>query len=204
MRQKILITTLVAIAVISVGGFYELNLVQTQNQIQTYNPGFVPQDDPLLKTLAGEKVNDLQEAKLKSGFAKLEPTYLPPGYQIRQIQNIADDNRVGMLISKSPITDKTTIVDYTWKQGGLGLEVSKLPDNFDKSRQIKALVSEGSTYRVIDGKEFVFHDIINSVGPDGQTVSAPAELGMYDGQIVTRISGFISPDEMIKIAQSIK
>lgn len=202
MNKKLVIISLASIIAISIGSVAVLNTNQIETK--TYNPGSVPPPQPLLQILPGEPVKDLNEAKLRSGHAKITPTYLPAGYEVRKVLYIEDDRSVGMLVSKFPITDKTTDQEFTWKQGGIGIEIATLPNNFNKADQISRAISQNSKHLVMDGKDIVYHEIIEGVGADGQIAHSPAELVMFDGNTSIRISGFISSDEMIKIAQSIK
>jgi hypothetical protein len=167
--------------------------------------GLVPPPEPILKTLVGEKVKDLGEAALKSGNAKITPTYLPAGYKVRVIQYVEDEKRVGMLISKYPVTEETTIQDFIWKQQGIGIDIGPVVDNFN-AEDLAANWSQRAPTKhlVIDGKDIVYHEIIEGVGTDGEIAHSPAELTMIDGKTAVDISGFISGDEMIKIAQSIR
>ncbi len=203
MVRKILTISLAAIVVTTIGAVIGLNAYQEETP--TYKMGLVPPPEPILKTLAGEKVKDIREAALKSGNAKITPTYLPSGYEVRVIQYVEDEKRVGMLISKYPVTEETTIQDFIWKQQGIGIDIGRVADNFNAEDLVSNWSQRAPTkHLVVDGKDIIYHEIIEGVGTDGEIAHSPAELTMIDGKTAVDISGFISGDEMIKIAQSIR
>jgi hypothetical protein len=202
MVRTILTISLAVITVAIIGTVIGLNEYQ---DTPNYKPGLLPPPDPILNTFVGERVKDLTEAALKSGNVKITPTHLPTGYEVRAIQYVADEKRVGMLISKYPVTEDTTIQDFIWKQQGIGIDIAPVVKNFNAEDLVSNWSQRAPTkHLVIDGKDIIYHEIIEGIGTDGEIAHSPAELTMIDGNIAVDISGFISGDEMMKIAQSIR
>lgn len=188
--------------VVAIAGFvFGINYLTTPNE-QVYRPGLVPPADPILQVAGGNQVSDTNEATMSVGYDVKSPAYLPPGYQVRTIVADKDVGQVTILASKFPVTPQTTDIDFTWKDVGVWITLSKVQPNFDKAKYLSTLTTNlGYKSVVINGEQGAVHGIIQQQ-QDGEIVHAPADIVFYKGNIQVYIHGFFSEAELQKMAES--
>lgn len=171
-------------------------------QEPVYRAGLVPPADPILDVAGGKPVLGIDEAKTLVGYDVKPPTYLPKGYEVRKIAANKDVGQVTILVSKFPVTEKTTDIGFTWNDVGLWITVSKVPQNFDKANYLNTLTTEmGYKSVTINGEQGAVREI-RQQEYDGETIHSPADIVFYKGDVQLYMRGFFSAAELQQIAES--
>lgn len=201
MNKKLFgLTSLCAVAVLAI---MVVGLSTMKPAEQTYQPGNVPPAMPLLDQVGGQSVTDALEATNVVGYKVDFPKYLPNDYKVQVAK--ADDKTgvVIILASKVAITPQTLDQDFMWKEGGITIYSTQVPDGFDKDKDISNALNGTIPWKPlsINGGKAAGHEIISSI-QDGETISSQAELVFYKDNTRIFVYGMQPLEELIKIGES--
>lgn len=203
MNKKIFSISIGVVAVLLVITVGMNNMIEQPGK-NTYYTGNLPPASPIME-MASKPVSNIQQASLVVGYDVTLPNYLPKDYQVRVVSANDKSSDIHVLASKFPVNSETTDIEFFWKDQGILVYMTKVPDGFDKEKHLSNWAKDNSAKQItINGATAAVYDIVVGKDIDGNTIYAPAEITFYRGDVLTEVRAMLPADEIIKIAESIK
>jgi hypothetical protein len=129
------------------------------------------------------------------------PHYLPPGYSMQVILADGSSKSVKILASNFPLTQNTTSVEFMDK-GGIMIYMEPITSAFNQTSWTAGWIKQtpGSSETKIIGYNGVINDITKGKRVD-EEIDIPAEIIVFQDNVMVEIRGFLHPDELTKIAE---
>jgi hypothetical protein len=208
MNKKI-ITIFSGIAVFALAMIFAFGIPSESAQAydSPYKMGHVPPPELILEFIAGDRVSSLEEARQLVGYDVKEPTYLPNGYTIQGISVEKNNEWVTMIASKYQVTNETTDHEFFWQQQGILIFIEPANPNNDpqtyKEDFLETYSKNGGREYPLNDKTVLVHEIREVRDIENNLVHTPAELIMFEDKLEKKMRGFVSAEELLKIAETL-
>lgn len=212
--RKFQISAICGIAVAAtILGIVVINISQPSNAnefspriIHTQEPIMVPPSPRLNNTIYGSTVSDVAAAQGIAGYKVDVPSYLPSANSLRMTKVNVENKNAILVYSPTPITDRIT-VDELLSAKGILIIHSQTEPGFDSEQWIKQNVAGAPDVRkaiTINGMRGMATEYSVVVDPNGAELPIPAKVVFFRGTTQIVITAKMSPDELVKVAESMK